>query len=1020
MNSAQEIQGQTHPPYRRHAWIEWIDLDLGQGSSALPDLQVEFGRKTPAIGDYTAGGFGQWGVNPFAAIHALLTSETGFGIDPAYFDAAEWAAQCSALETTGVAQRTSALTYCHPVFKSAQTADALLSATLINVDGFLYADGGRFRIGWFPSQAPDVGALPDITEHDLEGAPTGTNFPDWNRGASAVTIIFRDFDRHYEDVPALCPAPSNSDIGVAATPARAERPMIHVNVAAESGSEEEPDWPPQASLIAAEIAASRESAESTVTLPVLKSRAVNDDGSPLMPGDLFVWDYAPHSLDLVMRVVGRRIRAGETSDLIEAIPERGQFPLPYVPPVDDRVLPTPAAPGEIVEADVRLWLLPNGLSGGLRKIAPLVNRAHRGIYRVDLHLSTAGSSPWSVILDSRFFAAKCVLANGGTLGSGAGTVRVTSTSVDFPRMAAQDAVAQADDTLCVLIDNEVCSVGAITVVSPGTYDLAILRGRRGTTVASHLDGGTAFLFYRAEQTSVEHVEFYRVRDGSNLYNAGIATKYFKFQLFTVDADGLAKPDDPGMDLQLPDLSPDESMGYTVSLTNVAHTVACANDGTVIAGQLGASSLAKTDVKVFRGSTALTAVASAPNSDQYSISLGTQTGCAGAKEDHDTVRGDTLTAETGTIEIVVNIAGVIPLSQVFTLTKVRAGATGTTGSAGSTGPTGATGSTVERRYMRSTLVPATPFGNNPIGWTIAIPSGSDALWVSEATKDAGGNVVGSWSSPQRLEGNVVFYLTTAPSTGSYTLVEGDLWFDTDDGNRPHRWENPGSGLQWVAKPFGNAAIANLAAGKITAGTIEAAISIGTLGYLTAGSGYGLFYVDDTELKHGAMTVAQYSGLNGTQLSIISGDHRAIAYAHNTGAGVFVENSLTGKQAILFDSGLIRGNSMESGLDGFTSNGASAFNGQSSFAAKMRLMGTNRFEFNRAGSDVVYFEEDYGGSYRGDTTHPLRVRNAALCLDGCSGGGTPYTAGRLYFSDTVYLHVVGSALWLKDSGGDRALT
>ena len=97
-------------------------------------------------------------------------------------------------------------------------------------------------------------------------------------------------------------------------------------------------------MIAAEISASRGSSEAKVTLTVQKSRAVKADGTPLMPGDLFSWNYAPHSLNLIMRVVGRRMRAGETADLIEAIPERGQFPLPYIAPVDARVLPTPSAP----------------------------------------------------------------------------------------------------------------------------------------------------------------------------------------------------------------------------------------------------------------------------------------------------------------------------------------------------------------------------------------------------------------------------------------------------------------------------------------------------------------------------------------------------------------------------------------------------------------------------------------------------------------------------------------------------
>lgn len=659
--------GQQHPPYRGRAWIEWVNIDLGQGATALPDLQVEMGRHTPTIGAYAAGDSHPYGVNPFAAIYALLTDESGFGLSTDYLDAAHWGAQAAALETIGIADRQGSLVHCHPVSKSAQDASALLSTILAHVDGYLYAEGGKFKVGWFPSQTP-AGGLPEITEHDLEAVPSGGEFPDWNRGAGSTVVIYRDFAREYNDTPALCPSPANRETGLLATPSRVERPQIH-----------DAD---QAAMIAAEISASRASSEASVTLKVQKSRAVKGDGSPLLPGDLFTWDYAPHSLDLVMRVMGRRMRAGETADLIEAIPERGQFPLPYVAPADDRVLPTPSAPGEINVADVRLWLLPGGFTN-LRKVAPLVNRVHRGIYRADLHLSTVGAAPWSVILDARFFAAKCAVIAGG-INDVAGTVRVTSTSVDFARMAAQNAVAQADDTLCLLLGDEVCSVGAITVVAANTYDLAILRGRRDTTAAVHADGVVAWLFYRAELMAVEHVEFYRVRDGGNVYNAGIATKYFKLQLFTIDEDGLAKPDDPGISLQLPDLSADESAGYTIVLTNEAHTVACAADGTVNAGQLGAGSTARTDVKVFRGRTPLTAVAAGPNSDQFSATVTTVTDCTATKEDVDTVRCDTLTADTGTIEITVNVAGAFNVAKLFSLTKAKAGAAGTAGDAGAPG------------------------------------------------------------------------------------------------------------------------------------------------------------------------------------------------------------------------------------------------------------------------------------------------------------------------------------------------
>jgi hypothetical protein len=64
-------------------------------------------------------------------------------------------------------------------------------------------------------------------------------------------------------------------------------------------------------------------------------------------------------------------------------------------------------------------------------------------------------------------------------------------------------------------------------------------------------------------------------------------------------------------------------------------------------------------------------------------------------------------------------------------------------------------------------------------------------------------------------NKTYYQTTAPTGGTYAV--GDLWFDTDADNKPHRWD----GSTWVAVPFGDAAIvANIDAGKISTGTLSA--------------------------------------------------------------------------------------------------------------------------------------------------------------------------------------------------------
>lgn len=837
--------GLVHPPYAGICYAVWENIDLGAGNTSLPALALELLRETPAVGDYPAGGHTVYGVNPFAAIHALCLDEKG-GLDmnPGMLDAAHWGELATQLEAVGVGSRTGNLVKCHPVFAQVKDAGAMLAQVLAYVGGFIYTAGGKLRGGWFPrAAAPDD--LPELSEHDLENKPSGGTFPDWNQGATSVAVVFRNEARAYKEDVALDQQPANRELGVLSIPARADRQLIHDAA--------------QAAAVAAELSLDT-AADTTVSLSVFKSRAVKGDGSPLMPGDLFNWDYGPHALDLVCRVVSRRMRSDTASDILQVVRERGAFPTPYVPPVDDREVQPPAEPGEINPANVRLWFLPRALALSLdanepRQVAALVDRAHQGIISAVISMSPTGSV-YEELVDQRYFAAKCLATNGGISGASA-TLRVSTASVDFAAFAAASAVAQVDDTLLLLIGDELVSVGAITPVSPGVFDLGILRGRQGTAAAAHADGAACWLFLRSELRATQHLEYWNVRT-AGAYHAGTATKLFKIKLQTIDVVGDPKPD-AGISLQLPDLAADDKVGYSVELTSPARAIACDSFGTPLAGQLGFGGAATCDVKVFRGTAALTAVSSGPNSDQFSATIAATSNASGTKEDADTFRADSLTADAGSLSIDVLVAGVFTVRKLFTLTKAKGGATGSTGS---TGSTGATGNSVERRYIRSTLVPGTPFGSNPLGWTVAIPAGTDALWVSEATKDAGGNVIGSWSTPQRLEGNVVFYQTSAPSTGSYTLIEGDLWFDTDDGNRPHRWES-GS---WVAKPFGDAAIANLSVGKLTAGTIQAAISIGTLGSLSAGSGFSQFWVDTGQLKYGAFLMKAIPGVDGNFINM----------------------------------------------------------------------------------------------------------------------------------------------------------
>jgi hypothetical protein len=529
--------GQNHPPYKGDVWGEWINIPLGQGTTAIPDLQLELRADVPEIGAFGGGAHTYYGANPIAVIYAWAMEQAGgLGASADVFDPQHWGAQAVALEAVGVGGRTGSLTGIHPTLTAPRSAGALFSDILSYFDGYLYADGGQLKVGWFPNQTINPASVPEISEADLVDAPGGNGFSDWNTAPVSASVVFTEQGRFYLKAAASSPAPVNSETGSLASVIRKDRPWIHTRE--------------QAAIMAAELSASDGNDDSGVSLNVLTSRL---DAAGAVPGALFRWDYAPHTMDLLCRVISRRTRAGSASETITVIRERGAFPTPYVGVADERV-PAPAPePGVVTAGDVRLWLVPPGLRGEAPAVAVLINRGKLEITTATIALSATGAEPWADVQTQSYWAAKCAVAI--SVNATAATLRVTSTSVDMAAMEAQNAVAQADDALLLVVGDEVLSVGSITVVDANTYDLGGLRGRRGSLPAAHAAGDVAWLVRRSELAVIAHQEFQRTNDTSGVYSATVATKHFKIALSTAQQIGDYAPANPGLSLTLPSLAP---------------------------------------------------------------------------------------------------------------------------------------------------------------------------------------------------------------------------------------------------------------------------------------------------------------------------------------------------------------------------------------------------------------------------------------------------------------------------------
>jgi hypothetical protein len=368
---------------------------------------------------------------------------------------------------------------------------------------------------------------------------------DASNALSQLTVAFTDLGNAYQTEGATAYAPAVEEAAPFSLPNidKADRPFSQQS--------------DQANLMAQELVLSSAIPGKQTSFSVFLSSVI----SSLFPGDVFIWNYGPYSLQIVCRILERSEDITKGDVALTVIAEHGTYPLVFTAAPDPRVLPVPAAAGVISPANVGFCLLPPGM-GSSKAIATLINRANAYITGAKVYMSPNGSSPWQEIIEQHFFAAIGVIDALCNIGDA--TVTIASTSVDFNRMLAQNVVAQGDDTLILFVEKEWMSVSSITVVSAGVYTLGVLRGRQGTFPAAHVATATCWLFYRSEVVSSANVEFENVYALSGAYDATIATKHFQIDQYTASDPGTIAPVAPGISFTIPNVAPAIPTGFTAT------------------------------------------------------------------------------------------------------------------------------------------------------------------------------------------------------------------------------------------------------------------------------------------------------------------------------------------------------------------------------------------------------------------------------------------------------------------------
>lgn len=495
-----------HPAYRHQCYAVIKGLFHGRDREQPPSVRLLLGRiGKPAIGTFAAEAHAQGeGIVPF--ILELLTDPiSGAGIDTSRFTAGDWETLHSAVKAS-VGRHAPSLSRERPVRDIVQDL-------LRYFDGWMRIQGAGLEIGQYPHDGTVPGGLTELSHHDFTEHPRIDVTP---VEANVVTVKFRDRARRLKEDSITVTAGGSIDASAELIEKIMELPGI-------VDEQQAAEWAAEAVVIASNT-------YRTGLQPVRRAKAVWSGGDPLEPGDVFQFDYTPATLDLVARIIAKiETFRGEIS--LDWRQEPGVWPLPYQPPANARPSLGSATPEEIDEW--RLWELPSSLGG--REGVPVAFLAMRpaatypggggisaeSVVGFSVHVSPSGSS-YDVLGSQTKWAARATLRSNISAGTSDPTVEVTvdADNLDLDRYVEQSDDAQADDSLLLVIGDEIFTVGAITIAS-NDWDLTTKRARQGTEAVAHAVNDEGWLIYRDEITVYRHAEW-----------AASVSRWFKLQPWT--------------------------------------------------------------------------------------------------------------------------------------------------------------------------------------------------------------------------------------------------------------------------------------------------------------------------------------------------------------------------------------------------------------------------------------------------------------------------------------------------------
>lgn len=460
--------GTDHPPYRRICYAEFGGLFHGINGTKPINVEAKLGR-SPVLPAAFAGIdttlFG-YGVNPVAALLEVLTDPLqGLGWDAARFNVATW---------ESVADAILAYDYISPSATAGTDWKDVVNDLLTYFDGYIYQDeNGLYCLGYRPAESSPT-ALATISLNEMTDEPKlSVEAPD--DAPTEVALVYTD-ETHYKETSLALANPVARLARGQDTSETINRPWINNTTAAMKYLNR--------------YLSALWGSELKGTLRVRRDKAVTDGtGRALRPGDIIALDYAPAQLDQLCRIKRVRHKFASPEVELEIVSERGSYPTPYVPPISDRLSGPVISVGTLVQP--RLYAGPM-VSEGILEVLPLAGRADAQTLAADLWLgrftTSYGTAP-VVRLAVANFALVCTLD--ADLTSGATTATITPADQDLEILQAVSSDEQDNDTLLLIVEDEIMSIGTVTPGAGSEYTVSLLRGRQGSTAAAHDTSGGA-------------------------------------------------------------------------------------------------------------------------------------------------------------------------------------------------------------------------------------------------------------------------------------------------------------------------------------------------------------------------------------------------------------------------------------------------------------------------------------------------------------------------------------------------